>query len=103
MQEAIDKEKRIVFLVETDAKHHGGVPLRVHEQTLRTLVKQTKTSASSSAEEVEQAAKMKKMYDYLYGREKDISTGPAARGGRVRLIPWYRYKELQEVSMRLLV
>jgi len=96
IRKAMEANKRIVLLVETDEKH-GGVPMSVHEELLRKQSTRSKSRRVPDADE----ADAQELYEFLFGPSKQVK--PTSEGGRVQLIPWYRYAELQEVSMRLLV
>lgn len=119
---AVDAGKRIVCLLETDCKH-GGVPLCVHDEALKKGIvraqkdyerEQRKSRCGDSVGSVSsdktkrkgELEQYKRLHDSFLAstdRADPSSSGGATTTTNVKIIPWYRYKELQEVSIRLLL
>ena len=88
MHEAIRKRKRVVLVVETE-KARGGIPMDVHEAQCQAAMAEVHGRGHAA----------RVVHDALFANQAE---GEVDSDWSVHAVPWYRYAELQDVSLRMI-
>ena len=113
MHKAMVDKKCIVLLVETD-EDHGGVPMDVHIEQCKLHAKAYKDEhkpAHNAVGDVGQHSAPSPVVDpesvanpnaSVEAHQEDMYEHLFVQKDKVHLVPWFRYAELQEVSVRMI-